>query len=105
MTGPYHTIASLFNVLPKYNDFKYSVEQNKSRILKMMPELTIYPKENQPLLCTYLKKKLFSKNKKLIFYKTRSKLKGSVVCHLGEVHLKKKAKGDILKSLEYEISK
>ena len=61
----------------------------------------IYPKENQPLLCTYIKKKLVSSNKKIIFYKTRAKLPGSVVCHLGEVHLKKKSKGEILNNLKY----
>ena len=52
----------------------------------------IYPIQNQPLLCTYIKKKLTSKDKKIIFYKTRANLPGSVVCHLGEVHLKRKSK-------------
>ena len=102
MTGPYHTITSLYNVLKKYNDFKYSVQINKKRILKMMTNLIIFPLKNQPLLCTYLNKKLFTRDKKIIFYKTRSKLKGSVVCHLGEVHLKRKAKGNILSSLKYK---
>ena len=61
----------------------------------------IYPKENQPLLCTYIKKKLVSSTK-IIFYKTRAKLPGSVVCHL-KVHLKKKSKGEILNNLKYAI--
>ena len=99
MTGPYHTIQSLYKVLEKYNEFKYAVKVNKERFLRDFEELTIYPKIYQPLLCTYSKKKLISNNKKVIFYKTRSKLDGSVLCHLGEVHLKKKAKGDILKNI------
>ena len=64
---------------------------NKEKFLKDFKDLIIFPKINQPLLCTY-SKKLFSKDKKIIFYKTRSKLKGSVLCHLGEVHLKEKLK-------------
>ena len=95
MTGPYHTILSLHDVLQNYEDFKYSVKINKKRISKIMSENLIYPKENQPLLCTYIKKKLTSRNKKIIFYKTRANVSGSVVCHLGEAHLKRKAKGNI----------
>lgn len=102
MTGPYHTILSLHDVLQNYEDFKYSVKINKKRILKIMSENLIYPVENQPLLCTYIKKKLISRNKKIIFYKTRANISGSVVCHLGEVHLKRKAKGKILNDLRYE---
>jgi aspartate aminotransferase-like enzyme len=102
MTGPYHTILSLFKVLPKHNEFKYSVLVNKKKIEKLMGNQMVYPRENQPLLCTYIKKKLISKNKKIIFYETRANLTGTVVCHLGEVHLKKKSKGNILKELMYE---
>ena len=43
--------------------------------------------------------KISSKNKKIIFYKPRIDIKGSIVCHLGEVHLKDKAKGSILDDL------
>ena len=67
----------------------------------MKNHLTL-PKENQPLLCTYIKKKLTSRNKKIIFYKTRANVSGSVVCHLGEAHLKRKATGKILNDLRYE---
>ena len=99
MTGPYHSILSLKSILENYNKFKYSVLVNKEKIFKIMGDKMIYPKENQPLLCTYINKKVFSNNKKLIFYKTRAKLYGSVICHLGEVHLGRKAKGKILESL------
>ena len=104
MTGPYHTILSLYDVLKDYESFKYSVKINKEKIIHLMGNQLIYPIQNQPLLCTYIKKKLTSKDKKIIFYKTRANLPGSVVCHLGEVHLKRKSKGIILNSLEYEDS-
>ena len=102
MTGPYHTILSLYGILKKYDDFKHSVIVNKNKITKLMGDKMIYPNENQPLLCSYVKKKLISKNNKVIFYKSRANLKGSVVCHLGEVHLKRNAKGKILDTLRYE---
>jgi len=100
MTGPYHSIQSLYNVLKNHNKFKYSVKINKEKFLKIFKNLTVYNEKNQPLICTYVKKKLVSKNKKIIFYKTRSKLEGSVLCHLGETYLKKKSKGDILKYIK-----
>ena len=34
MTGPYHSIYSLYNVLKNYSDFKYSVVANKKFFLK-----------------------------------------------------------------------
>ena len=37
-----------------------------------------------------------SKSKKIILYESRAKISGSVVNHLGELHLGKKAKGKIL---------
>ena len=33
MTGPYHTILSLYDVLRNYEDFKYSVKINKEKYL------------------------------------------------------------------------
>ncbi len=95
MTGPYHIIYSLDKILDNYNDFLYSVKINKKRFLKTMKNYLIYPNQNQPLLCTYVDKKIKKKSKKVILYETRAKIRGSVVCHLGEVHLKKKARGDI----------
>ena len=58
-----------------------------------------YKNENQPLLCTYVDQKIESSNKNIILYKPRINLSGSVVCHLGEAHLKDRAKGKILNNL------
>lgn len=101
MTGPYHAIYSLNDVLKSYKDFKYAVEINKKVFLKKMNHLLLYSKYNQPNLCTLIKKKIYKKNKNVILYETRAKIKGSVLCHLGEVHLKRKAKGDIINYLKF----
>ena len=34
MTGPYHAICSLFDVLKSHNDFKYAVVKNKTFLKK-----------------------------------------------------------------------
>jgi len=96
MTGPYHSIQSLEKVLDKHNNFVYSVAENKRRFLKIFKDKLTYSNKNQPLICTYVDCKLATKDRRVIFYEPRSNLPGSVVCHLGEVHLEKFAKGKIL---------
>ena len=100
MTGPYHTILSLDDVLKKHSHFKQSVIENKKKFLKDMRKFISMPYEYQPLLCTYVDCKVITGNKKVILYKPRNDLKGSVVCHLGEVHLGKSSKGNIQKNLK-----
>lgn len=99
MTGPYHAIQSLEKVLDKHKDFKYSVKMNKEKFLKLFAQKLIYHNDNQPLLCSYANAKIITKDKRVIFYKPRINLLGSVICHLGEAHLGKNAKGDILKRI------
>ncbi len=99
MTGPYHTILSLKKVLKNYNFFKKSIEINKSEFTKKFQKYLIYEDYNQPKLCTYVNKEIKAKNKKVVLYKSRSKIKGSVVSHLGEVHLKKRSKGKIIDNI------
>lgn len=97
MTGPYHSICSLYEVLKNHNKIRKSVVKNKDIFMKKMKQWVEFKKENQPLLCTFVKKKINSSKKNLILYKPRNNVSGSVVCHLGEAHLKDQAKGDILK--------
>lgn len=99
MTGPYHTILSLKNIVSNYSLFKKSIQINKKKFLKKFSTYLIYKKENQPTLCTYVDKDIKTKSKNVILYKSRSKIKGSVISHLGEVHLKDKAQGKIIDSL------
>jgi 2-aminoethylphosphonate-pyruvate transaminase len=100
MTGPYHIMASLLNVLKNYDSFKKAVIKNKLYFVKKFKNNLIYPSKNQPMLCTYVNKKLKSINKNVILYKSRGKISGTVVSHLGEVHLKTKAKGKIINFLK-----
>ena len=100
MTGPYHTIYSLYNVLKNYNDFRYTVLVNKKKFLNKMQNYLSLPKKNQPMLCTHVTKKIFVKKRNIILYQPRNNLKGSVVCHLGEAHLKRLSKGKIIDELK-----
>ena len=99
MTGPYHSILSLYNVLKNYKKFKQAILNNKKKFLKKFGNYLIYKKINQPNICTFVTKKIKSKNKKVILYQPRSSVNGSIISHLGEVHLKNKAKGKILNYL------
>ena len=78
MTGPIHTIQSLEQILKKYNQFKKSVINNKKRMLLKFKKYLVYSKKNQPLLCTFVNKKIVSKNKNVILYKPRLNINGSV---------------------------
>ena len=102
MTGPYHSIQSLEHILKNYSKFKKSVIANKKKSLKRFKKYLIYPKKNQPLLCTYVECKIKGVSTKVILYKPRVKLSGSVICHLGEAHLAGKAKGKILDYLRVD---
>ena len=100
MTGPYHSIYSLLQILPKHNDFKHAVEINKKRFTLIAKKFLLFETKYQPLICTAINKKIYSKKKEVILYSTREKINGSIINHLGEVHLKRKAKGKILDFLK-----
>ena len=108
MTGPYHSIQSLEKVLDKHENFRHSVIVNKKIFLKRFEDKLIYNIKNQPLICTYVNCKLESKDRRVIFYKPRINLSGSVISHLGEAHLAKLAAGKILEKIhikKYEKKK
>ena len=100
MTGPYHAICSLKDVINNYENFSYAVKINKEKFCRNMSDHLLYEKINQPNLCTLLNRQIRKKNNSVVLYKSRGDIKGSLVCHLGEVHLKKKAKGKILNNIE-----
>ena len=99
MTGPYHPIQSLDKVLKKHKNFVYSVSINKKKFSKIFANKLVYNIKNQPLICTYADCKISTKDKRVIFYKPRIILSGSVICHLGEVHLGRLAEGKILEKI------
>lgn len=100
MTGPYHAIASLHDVLPKHDDFKASVLENKRIFLEKMTFVRTVLPSHQPMLCTWIDGEVVSADPRVVLYKPRGNQGGSVVCHLGEVHLERQAKGLILDALQ-----
>ncbi|MGD0401062.1 MAG: aminotransferase class V-fold PLP-dependent enzyme [Syntrophobacteraceae bacterium] len=100
MTGPYHSICSLVDVLPKHDDFRASVVENKRIFLRRMRSHLTLPDGNQPLLCTHVDCEIESRDPRVLLYRPRSNVGGSVVCHLGEVHLGRTARAAILDGLE-----
>lgn len=99
MTGPYHAIASLADVLPRHSEFREAVVVNKTRFATEMAAYLSVEPERQPLLCTHVTRAVVSDAPGAVLYHPRSQLPGSVVCHLGEAHLGSAARGDILRSL------
>lgn len=100
MTGPYHAIASLAAVLPRHREFRESVVTNKLKFNAQMAEYLTVSKEHQPLLCTHVNCTIGSSDPRVLMYSPRSDIGGSVICHLGEVHLGAQAQGDVLDLLE-----
>lgn len=99
-TGPYHQICSLELILENYNFYKKAVINTKENFMKRFSLLTTFSKENQPLLCTSLDKKVYTKNKNVVLYSSRGNSLSSIVCHLGEVHLGTNASGNINELIE-----
>ena len=65
-------------------------------LFEKMGNNLVYSIKNQPYLCTLLNKKVIKKSNKVILYQSRGDIDGSIVCHLGEVHLKKEPKVKLL---------
>ena len=100
MTGPYHAIASLDNVLQNHAEFRFAVVENKRICMERFERFLTLPSEHQPFLCTHLNCTIKADDPRVVLYSPRSNKGGSVVCHLGEVHLKRTAQGliqDVLK--------
>jgi aspartate aminotransferase-like enzyme len=95
VTGPYHSICSLHEVLPRHSDFSYAVGANKAKFLELVGRDLVYEKSHQPQLCTLTRRDFGCKDDKVIMYDPRGDTEGSVVCHLGEVHLAQNSQGKI----------
>ena len=96
MTGPYHAICSLDEILRNYQNFKFGVEACKSYFLDKFSDSIYFPKHMQPLLCTRTRGTIISSDPRAVLYSPRTlEPNESVVCHLGEVHLGQSAKGAI----------
>jgi 2-aminoethylphosphonate-pyruvate transaminase len=76
------------------------VLNNKAAFMKKFADYLTLPTYQQPLLCTHIACHLEAETGNYVFYTPRSSLPGSIVCHLGEVHLKEKAQGDMFQDLK-----
>jgi glycerol-3-phosphate cytidylyltransferase len=85
VTGPYHAIASLYGVMNNHSIFRERVRKSKAIVLKKWNKI-VRDNINQPLLCTYLEGNVIPLDNNTVLYNPRSKLTGSVICHLGEIH-------------------
>jgi aspartate aminotransferase-like enzyme len=99
MTGPYHAISSLVDVLPRHEFYREAVVINKDKFLKKMDRFLTRHQINQPLLCTQVSTTICTDNKHAVLYYPRGNDSGSVVCHLGEAHLGANANADIINEL------
>ena len=99
MTGPYHAICSLYEVLPQHAHFKQAVMINKAAFLKRITDYETRPSDYQPQLCTWVNAKVSSADARAVLYQPRGMQQGSVVCHLGEAHLGALAQAEILNAL------
>ena len=84
VTGPYHTIASLYGVIEVHDALRQRVLNSKHHILEQYSN--IVRETNQPLLCTYLEGQVVANDNNVVLYTPRSELTGSVICHFGEIH-------------------
>ena len=71
------------------------------KFTKKFKNILSIDKDLQPLICTQVEKKVKTNSKDVILYKPRSNINGSIICHLGEVHLKRASRGSILNYIKF----
>jgi len=82
--------------LQNHDEFKLAVKAAKKQFLKMFESQLFFPKKIAPKLCTLVIGTVTSSDPRGILYSPRTLAPyESVVCHLGEVHLGRKAVGAI----------
>ncbi|MBY0402851.1 MAG: adenylyltransferase/cytidyltransferase family protein [Cyanobacteria bacterium] len=74
MTGPYHALSVLNEVLPHLDELKEHVIEGKQRFLKRFESHLVYPPSQQPLLCTQTRVKLTCNS-------NQSELLDTLMCH------------------------
>jgi len=102
MTGPYHAVLSLTRTLEVHDDLVFSVEENKNRALRDFASFLVLPDSNQPKIATALNALVTARDSRVILYQPRGTSNSSIICHLGEAHLGKAARGDILELINVQ---
>ena len=100
VTGPYHAMQSLHNVLQKHHELLHSVKINKQSALEKFSDYLLFDKNQQPLLSTAITAKITTASSDVVLYQPRDSGDAqSVICHLGELHLGLTASAHILNNL------
>ena len=86
VTGPYHTILSLYGVFQNYEKYLARLNKWHKCFLEVFKNSLVYKIECQPKLCTLLNKKIIFLKKNAVPYEPRINIFGSVVCHIGQIH-------------------
>ena len=86
VTGPYHTILSLYGVFQNYEKYLTRLDKWHQSFLNVFQSNLIYKIENQPKLCTLLNRKVFYLKENPVPYQPRIDINGSVICHIGQIH-------------------
>ncbi len=86
ITGPYHTILSLFGVFQNYDKYLKRLEKWHKCFLKVFEKNLVHKVNQQPKLCTLLDQEIIYKKDNPVPYKPRINITGSVVCHIGQIH-------------------
>jgi cytidyltransferase-like protein len=86
ITGPYHQITALEQVLPKIKKIRQAVKDSKEEFTNKFAKYITYSEKNQPLIATKVNCTLSYKTG--VHYTPRGKNTGSVVCHFGDVFLR-----------------
>jgi 2-aminoethylphosphonate-pyruvate transaminase len=102
ITGPYHAIQSLVNVIPVHNKMVEAVRLNKGVFMEKFSKFVIHDPESQPVIATIVDCKIVSTNRNAIMYVPRKGVNGTIISHLGESYLKREARGEINNFLEIE---
>jgi aspartate aminotransferase-like enzyme len=95
VTGPYHVIQSLASVLQDHAAIRFAVSENKAAFMRRFGDHSPVPAAMQPQLCTHVLARLAPSSPALM-YEPRAAVSGSIVCHLGEAHLGRQAKGELV---------
>jgi 2-aminoethylphosphonate-pyruvate transaminase len=86
MTGPYHVLGGLAEVLPMQAQIRDAVWQSKKQFVARFHDVLAYAEENQPAIATKVQKALHMTD--CVSYQPRESDGGTVVCHLGDVYLR-----------------
>ena len=86
VTGPYHSILSLYEVLKNYQKYLNRLNAWHKSFLEVFKDNLVYGSNSQPKLCTLLNKEVKYLKKNPVPYQPRINIKGSVICHIGQIH-------------------